>query len=705
MLAFSHGRTITPGIQYRPATDAHPTGRHAVNKRHVAHTQFVQLLPKGQATPTGAGSATPVGLTASQVRQAYGVNTLTFGGITGDGSGQTIAIIDAFDHPGFVDSTNADFVNSDLHKFDVAMGLQDPPSFKKIDERGGTNYPAANAGWAGEIALDVEWAHAMAPKANIVLIVADSANTNDLIEIGADTARNLPGVTAVSMSFAVDGGFAGEDYYDQFFTTPVGHAGVTFLAATGDNGAVLPAGGTTKQAAYPSESPNVVAVGGTTLQQNNGAYVSESGWSGSGGGISNYIAKPAYQSSVSQSSTQRTAPDISILADPNTGVAVYDSYNNTNGWFAGYFGGTSLSSPLWAGLVALTNQGRALNGVGSLTGIDQTLPRLYGLPASNLHDITTGNNGYAAGAGYDLVTGRGTPIVTTLLPNLAGGTYSGYTFVDRDNSKTYDAGIDTPLPGVTVYDDLNNNSAMQATEPSVLSDANGHFTLDLPGGQTYTIRTVRPTNYALTTLAGYSSQTAYGAFDIGSFGFFPTTIGLPSGQPNAVTLRLDASGNTLQVFQNVPTTGTPTYAVDKTTLANYTITINGGDGDDTLNVDLKYGNPLVSAASFVFNGGTQTSTDAAIVIAAAGGSAATFTNPGITVSSKTLTLSGVEAKRFTGGAGNDTLTLSSLSTNVSPAFTGGGGADTISVSGGTYQPNADVGADGTAVTLTTGAAK
>src|SRR5438874_2128610 len=121
------------------------------------------------------------GFTPTQIRQAFGIEAIKFGSIVGDGTGQTIAIINAYDNPKLVSSTDANYNNSDLHKFNVAFGLPDPPSFKKVDQFGGTNYPATDSHWANESALDVEWVHAIAPKANILMVEARSASLDDLI--------------------------------------------------------------------------------------------------------------------------------------------------------------------------------------------------------------------------------------------------------------------------------------------------------------------------------------------------------------------------------------------------------------------------------------------------------------------------------------------------------------------------------------------
>ena len=364
-----------------------------------------QVLSDGTLAPFA--TAGPHGLSPTQVRKAYGVSQILFGSIQGDGTGQTIAIVDAYDYP---------TVNSDLHNFDVAFGLPDT-IVRRVNQDGGSTLPSIDTtspkgdDWEVEEALDVEWAHAMAPKASILLVEANTNSNDDLIAHGVNFARSVPGVSAISMSFGVDGGFAGESFYDQFFTTPVGHAGVTFLASTGDSGA--PGG-------YPAESPNVLAVGGTTLNVTaGGTYLSETGWSNGGGGISQFESQPGYQvSTVSQTHIRRAIPDVSLVADPATGVSIFDSvdFGTATPWIV--VGGTSLSSPAWAGLIAIANQGRAIANINNLGGADSVQQHLYDLPVSAFHDITVGFNGFNAAPGYDLVTGLGSPRANLLIPEL-----------------------------------------------------------------------------------------------------------------------------------------------------------------------------------------------------------------------------------------------------------------------------------------------
>jgi hypothetical protein len=389
----------------------------------VRPTIEVQAAPSASATAIGArpqawSQTTPWGFGPQQIAAAYGFNAVAFGGIAGDGAGQTIAIVDAYDDPALVDSSDPGFASSDLAQFDRQYGLPDPPSFVKLNESGGTGglpgVDPAGAGmpgnWEEEEALDVEWAHAMAPGASIVLVECQSSGGPDLYA-GAQLAATMPGVSVVSMSWG-SAEYSGEGAYDGDFTTPAGHAGVTFVAATGDAGA---------PGLYPAYSPNVLAVGGTNLTiQGDGSYGSEAGWSNGGGGTSITEAQPSYQDGV-QATGRRTIPDVALDADPLSGVSVYDSYDDTDGsgpWMK--TGGTSLAAPVWAALIAIADQGRVSAGGTTLDGASQVLPALYALPASDFHDVTTGGNGvFEAGPGYDQSTGLGTPMAGMVVPALA----------------------------------------------------------------------------------------------------------------------------------------------------------------------------------------------------------------------------------------------------------------------------------------------
>jgi autotransporter-associated beta strand protein len=411
------------------------------------------------------GATSPSGLTPNQIRGAYGLGTysggsisggISFNGIAGDGTGQTIAIVDAYDLPNAA---------SDLNAFSAYFGLPTfggtgHPTFSKLNQNGGTSLPgtdptgpwSSNGGqgtWEIEESLDIQWAHAMAPMANIILFEASSSNNDDLYT-AVRTAASTPGVVVVSMSWG------GSEYSTQtsddstYFVTPAGHfggsatmggtkiaGGVTFFAAAGDSGAYDPTNTSTISPEYPATSPNVVAVGGTSLTVSGNTYSSETTWGngtssgtagGGGGGISAYESQPSYQSGVVSafSTTARTYPDVSANANPSTGVPVYDTWDfgSSTPWVPGYMGGTSLSAPLWAGIVTVADQGRATAGLGSLDGRSQTLPMLYKFPSTDFHDITSGQSIgpslYGPRTGYDLATGRGSPFSKLLIPAFAG---------------------------------------------------------------------------------------------------------------------------------------------------------------------------------------------------------------------------------------------------------------------------------------------
>ncbi|MFL0269179.1 S53 family peptidase [Candidatus Clostridium radicumherbarum] len=331
----------------------------------------------------------PVGLTPAQLKKAYGLDQ-----ISATGAGKTIAIVDAYGSP---------TMQNDLTTFNNQFGL--PQANLTIV------YPSGkpgktDGGWALETAMDVEWAHVIAPSANILLCVAKSASISDLLA-AEDYATSL-GVQVVSNSW---GGseFSGETTYDSHFQ----HSGITYVASTGDNGSGV---------GWPAVSPNVLAVGGTTLNiDSTGTYQSESGWTGSGGGTSVYQTEPNYQNNwTSIVGSHRGNPDISFDADPNTGVAVYDSTrdNGQVGWFQ--VGGTSLGAPCWAAMVALFDQNRT----NAYTSFD-VMTQLYNLAgtagssgySTNYHDIIQGSNGgYNAQSGYDMVTGIGSPKANYLVP-------------------------------------------------------------------------------------------------------------------------------------------------------------------------------------------------------------------------------------------------------------------------------------------------
>ena len=317
-------------------------------------------------------SSSPTGLDPATIKSAYNFPTDSTAG-----AGTTIAIVDAYDDP---------TAEGDLGVFSVQYGLPACTTangcFAKVSQTGGTRYPRSNAGWALEISLDVQWAHAIAPGAKILLVEANSSSFSNLMA-AEDYAKKHAQYVSNSWGGSE---FRGETAYDSHFV----QAGVSFFVSSGDAG--IPA-------EYPSASPNVISVGGTTLHfDGSGNLTSETGWSGSGGGCSRYESATAAQRGSStfgqvNCGTKRGTPDISLDADPASGVSVYDStrYNRQSGWWQ--VGGTSASSPMVA---ARSADAGAVVDSGYVYGSN-----------INFRDITSGNNGDPCLTGYDLVTGNG----------------------------------------------------------------------------------------------------------------------------------------------------------------------------------------------------------------------------------------------------------------------------------------------------------
>ena len=489
---------------------------------------------------TAYGSPGPVGLNPATIRAAYGFNQVSFNGTAGTGAGTTIAIVDAYDDP---------TIASDLHAFDQQFGLADP-TFTKVNQTGGSTMPAANTEWAGEISLDVEWAHAIAPGANILLVEANSSSYSDLMPAVSYAARQT-GVVAVSMSFG-GGEFSGETSLDSNFLTPTGHSGVAFIASSGDSGAPI---------SYPAASSYVLSVGGTTLTlDSSGNYVSEAGWGGSGGGISAYESQPAYQNGVvTQSTTMRTNPDVSYDANPNTGFAVYQTYGNssTAPWLE--YGGTSDAAPQWAGLVAIADQGRAAAGEAALSSTT-LLPAIYSLSAADFHDVTSGSsNGspnYSAGTGYDLVTGRGSPIANKVIADLVGSssTTSGVTQFAVSAPATTTAGTSFTI---TVTAENASGAAVtgftgtvQFSSNDTLAGlpANYTFTAADHGAHTFTVTLKTAGAHTVTVTSGSASGSSTvtvtpGAAKSLTFTQQPTTVVAGMTMSSVTVTELDAYGN------------------------------------------------------------------------------------------------------------------------------------------------------------------
>ncbi len=332
------------------------------SKEHYAHHPL-RVRPGASTSPTGLSPAT--------IKSVYSFPTSLTAG-----AGKTIAIVDAFDDP---------TAESDLGVFSSQYGLPACTTangcFTKVNQTGGSSYPRTDSGWALEISLDIQWAHAIAPGAKILLVEATTNSFTNLLtaeDYAKTHAQYVPNIWGASE-------FSSEASFDSHFT----QTGVSFFASSGDSGT---------PATYPSASPGVISVGGTTLHFSGGTFTSETGWSGSGGGCSLYETATAAQAGFSQygqvnCAGKRATPDVSLDADPASGVSVFDStrFQGQKGWFT--VGGTSASSPMWAARSAVA-------------GVVVNASYVYG-NNTTFRDITSGDNGAPCLVGYDLVTGRG----------------------------------------------------------------------------------------------------------------------------------------------------------------------------------------------------------------------------------------------------------------------------------------------------------
>jgi subtilase family serine protease len=408
--------------------------------RQVRDTGMVpeSALGQGGTADSLLPASTVTVYTPAQIRAAYGMFALpsTSSSVTSAqaaqmGAGQTIYLIDGSDDPNIaaeLASFNSKFglPGCTVTSIAVTASLPLPAApttgctfsivYSDVNGARTATEPAYDAGWATEIAIDVQWAHATAPYARIVLIEAPTGASTSLNAAVLLADQMGPGV--VSQSFG-----GAEISFDVGYDGAYSTANMTYLAATGDTGAAVN---------WPAVSSKVLAVGGTSLTYSGSGPRTETVWSDTGGGVSAYIATPSYQTLVVPglgAPAMRGVADVAFNADTNTGqyIAVMAQNSSTvSYWDAG---GTSLATPQWAGLIAVAN---ALRAQTSLAPIGQAQATLYGLGAqaasyaSAFLDITTGSNGScaacSAGVGYDLPTGLGTPNAAALLAVLSGAT-------------------------------------------------------------------------------------------------------------------------------------------------------------------------------------------------------------------------------------------------------------------------------------------
>jgi subtilase family serine protease len=377
-------------VTWSPACSTPAKGRMACKALRVTGgtTAFQKAGAHADAvTPKAADAATPSGYGPSNLQSAYGLTSAA----ASNGSGETIAIVDAYNDP------NAE---ADLAKYRSYYGLSACTTangcFKKVSQTGSTtSLPSSDTGWSEEISLDVDMASAICPNCNILLVEATSATmanlgkaVNEAVTLGAKYVSNSYGGSESSSDSTYD-------------TSYFNHPGVAITVSAGDSG---------YGAEYPAASKYVTSVGGTALStSSNSRGWTESVWEtssteGTGSGCSSYDAKPTWQTDTGCS--KRTIADVSAVADPATGVSVYDSYGVTAGWYT--FGGTSASSPIIAGVYAL-------GGTPSSSSYPASFP-YASAGTSALNDVTSGSNGSCsssylctAKSGYDGPTGWGTP--------------------------------------------------------------------------------------------------------------------------------------------------------------------------------------------------------------------------------------------------------------------------------------------------------
>ena len=388
LAACSPETTLSPSATSGPNASLNGEGNNGL------HNGFAHAKVCGSALPgearchsfvrvdnSGAPLATagPTGYGPADLQSAYNLAAAA----SANGASQTIAIVDAYD------DGNAE---SDLAVYRSTYGL--PPCttangcFRKVNQTGGTKYPRGSGSWGQEISLDLDMASAICPKCKIILVEASSASFANL-SAAVDQAARM-GATVISNSYG------GSEYANEVSDqSHYNHPGIAITVSSGDNGFGVQ---------FPAASQYVTAVGGTSLNRaSNTRGWAETVWSGAGSGCSAYIAKQSWQTDGGCS--RRTVADVSAIADPNTGVAVYDTYQQAGGGGWLVFGGTSVAAPIIGGVYALAGNS------GSLT---------YGSfsysHTSSMFDVVSGSNGSCGGtylctgfAGFDGPTGNGTP--------------------------------------------------------------------------------------------------------------------------------------------------------------------------------------------------------------------------------------------------------------------------------------------------------
>lgn len=358
-----------------PAFTFHHACNSALTPPGVAHCDALILDKPGTGSRVSPQASSPGGLNPPDLLSAYKLSA-------SGGSGQTVAIVDAFNDP------NA---QSDLATYRSRFGLPACTTangcFRQVNQNGATSpLPSSDVGWSEEISLDLDMASAICPNCHILLVEASSASFTNLGAAVNEAARL--GASTISNSYG-----GGESSSETSIASAYNHAGIVITASSGDGGFGVE---------VPAAFNTVVAVGGTSLSRSSSTRGwSETAWSGAGSGCSAFISKPSWQKD--SGCARRTVADVSAVADPNTGVSVFDTFGGVGGWLV--FGGTSVSSPIIASVYAVAGNAKSINAASSLYS-----------HTGNLFDVTSGSNGSCggsylctAGPGYDGPTGLGTP--------------------------------------------------------------------------------------------------------------------------------------------------------------------------------------------------------------------------------------------------------------------------------------------------------
>jgi subtilase family serine protease len=432
---------LLPSVATLHAQSGHPGQAPPDVLSRVTKVKGLKLV--ATQAPTDIVCRTYIGIpcySPQEIQNAYGLTPILSAGYTG--AGETIIIIDSFGSP---------TIAQDLHAFDADYGLPDPPSFTVLAPLGTLPFDSTNSdqvGWAFETTLDVEWAHAMAPNANIVLLTSPVSQTEgvqgmaEFLSLERHALKfQLGKIISQSWGATENTLFtsAGQQVFEDFerFYQDAAQQNVTVLASAGDSGSAnLESDAATYYAIptviFPASSPLVTAVGGTSLYADtSGNYQSETVWDNSigagGGGVSQQFPEPLYQKLLLNSVQKalrnyRGIPDVAYNADPNTAILVYAGFlPGAAGYY--FIGGTSEGSPQWAGIIADANQ-LAGHPLGFLNLKLYSLSALVG-QSQFFHDITIGNNsfngvpGYSATTGWDLASGWGTPNLGKLVWELA----------------------------------------------------------------------------------------------------------------------------------------------------------------------------------------------------------------------------------------------------------------------------------------------